>query len=247
MGSEKIVVRTPPLAGTLTCPNCAAPASRDDSSCRYCRSALAQASCGSCFGLLFDGAAFCGHCGSPRDRVETREAWHAPCPACKGEMTWVRVGNADLLECGGCEGTWMEAQTFERLCADQESRATLLHAPVRDPRTPPDAGPAFRYRPCPLCAKLMNRVNFGRASGAVVDVCKGHGTFLDRGELHQIVRFIQGGGLDRLRATEREQIVEERRRLEDAGRLDAKIFSDRSNSTLNDTRVARLLLALLGW
>ena len=54
-------------------------------------------------------------------------------------------------------------------------------------------------------------------------------------------------GLDRLRATEREQIVEERRRLEDAGRLDAKIFSDRSNSTLNDTRVARLLAALIGW
>ena len=38
---------------------------------------------------------------------------------------------------------------------------------------------------------MMNRVNFGRLSGTIVDVCKGHGTFLDPGELHRIVEFIR--------------------------------------------------------
>ena len=45
----------------------------------------------------------------------------------------------------------------------------------------------------------MNRVNFAKISGTVVDVCKGHGTFLDSGELHQIVTFIHEGGLERAR------------------------------------------------
>jgi Zn-finger nucleic acid-binding protein len=173
-------------------------------------------------------------------------------------MTWIRVGRADLLECAGCDGTWVEAQTFERICADREAQAALVHTtghganesvpPVVHGRREGAGGKTgFRYRPCPICGKLMNRLNFGRASGAVVDVCKGHGTFLDRGELHQIVRFIQGGGIDRLRATEREQLTEERRRLQDAGRLHARMFPDRSSHASGDIPVARLLSALLGW
>jgi len=64
----------------------------------------------------------------------------------------------------------------------------------------------------------MNRMNFGRLSGTVVDVCKGHGTFLDRGELHQVVRFILDGGFDRVRRIEREELIEEQRRLRDLQR-----------------------------
>ena len=61
----------------------------------------------------------------------------------------------------------------------------------------------------------MNRMNFGRLSGTIVDVCRGHGTFLDRGELHQVVDFILRGGLDRARQAEREDLAEERRRLKE--------------------------------
>ena len=71
---------------------------------------------------------------------------------------------------------------------------------------------------------MMNRVNFGRLSGAVIDVCRGHGTFLDAGELHQIVTFIQQGGLDRARARRQiEELREEERRLKRSraqGRID---------------------------
>ena len=41
----------------------------------------------------------------------------------------------------------------------------------------------------------MNRVNFARMSGVIVDACRGHGTYLDAGELHRIVKFIQSGGV----------------------------------------------------
>ena len=67
----------------------------------------------------------------------------------------------------------------------------------------------------------MNRVNFARISGVVVDVCKGHGTFLDPGELHAIVQFIHGGGL-RARAQPRSSrscSEQEKRALEAERRL----------------------------
>jgi len=136
-------------------------------------------------------------------------------------MRWVKVGMTDLLECENCDGTWLEASAFERLCADRESQAGMLNHSVPD-KTLPAAGRQppenIHYRPCPRCGKLMNRMNFGRLSGTVVDVCKGHGTFLDRGELHQVVRFILDGGFDRVRRIEREELIEEQRRLRDLQR-----------------------------
>ena len=84
------------------------------------------------------------------------------------------------------------------------------------------------------CGKLMNRVNFGR-SGTVVDVCRGHGTFLDAGELHAIVTFIRDGGLDRARQREKDDLEEERHRLT---RLKDQIESSRVSPTGSTGRSA---------
>jgi Zn-finger nucleic acid-binding protein len=59
----------------------------------------------------------------------------------------------------------------------------------------------------------MNRMNFARCSGVIVDICKQHGTWFDRDELSRIVEFISGGGLEAARVREKEDIKEERRRL----------------------------------
>jgi Zn-finger nucleic acid-binding protein len=203
-------------ADALRCPNCGAPAAAEAARCEYCHSILARVSCPFCFNLLFDGAAFCPHCGTARSRADVADQQSTPCPACKGAMQWVKLGTTDLLECHACDGTWLEASAFERLCADRESQAGMLNQapPLKTTsatgRKPPEQ---IHYRPCPRCGKLMNRMNFGRLSGTVVDVCKGHGTFLDRGELHQVVRFILEGGFDRVRRIEREELIEEQRRL----------------------------------
>jgi Zn-finger nucleic acid-binding protein len=115
-------------------------------------------------------------------------------------MERVAVGQAYLLECRDCDGVWLDAAEFERVCADGEAQAAVIHrwsavAPVA-------VGAPIRYRPCVRCGKLMNRVNFRRMSGTIVDVCRGHGTFLDAGELHAIVTFIQQGGVERAREQE---------------------------------------------
>lgn len=70
-----------------------------------------------------------------------------------------------------------------------------------------------RYVPCPVCKKLMNRVNFARCSNVVVDVCKTHGTWFDKDELRRIVEFIQRGGLDQARTRQIEELERQKREL----------------------------------
>ena len=84
----------------------------------------------------------------------------------------------------------------------------------------------------------MNRMNFGRLSGTIVDVCRGHGTFLDTGELHAVVTFIQQGGLERMRAREIDDLKDEQRRLREA-----QVTADRRAHHED----ARLDLAATGW
>jgi Zn-finger nucleic acid-binding protein len=166
--------------------------------------------------LLFEGSAFCPSCGAARSRSEETQPHATKCPACRGDMHWIRVGEVDLLECASCDGTWIEAAAFDRLCTDREHHATMTLKPVQLKQNSSGAAPAgsgIRYRACPQCGKIMNRQNFGRLSGAVVDTCRGHGTFLDRGELHQVVKFILEGGFSRMRQTELERLKEETRRL----------------------------------
>lgn len=124
-------------------------------------------------------------------------------------MREVLLGDTDLLECDRCHATWVDADTFERICADSATQAAVLQ---RWPSPPAIPGPV-QYRRCLVCRQIMNRLNFGRISGTVIDVCKGHGTFLDAGELHQIVVFIQGGGLDRARQQQIEDLTEAEERL----------------------------------
>lgn len=131
-------------------------------------------------------------------------------------MHWIRVGDVDLLECAGCDGTWIEAAAFDRLCTQREQQAAIAHTAMKlksSGGTLTQTAPPVRYRPCPQCAKMMNRQNFGRLSGTIVDTCSGHGTFLDRGELHQVVKFILEGGFSRMREAELERLKEETRRL----------------------------------
>jgi Zn-finger nucleic acid-binding protein len=125
-------------------------------------------------------------------------------------MREVQIGDTALMECSACQGIWIDAATFEHICADTAAQAAVLH----QWSTPPtQAAAAIHYRPCVACGKMMNRLNFGRVSGTVVDVCRRHGTFLDAGELHLIVTFIQQGGLDRARQQQIDDLKEQEERL----------------------------------
>lgn len=198
-------------AHSLHCPNCGAAAEPRTARCAYCRARLATVSCPGCFALMFAGSAFCPKCGGRSARADPQPSSTA-CPGCRGIMARVTIGELGLLECTACDGVWIDAAEFERICADHEAQAALLHR--WNTRPGPPSRTRVRYRPCAACGKMMNRVNFGRLSGTVIDVCRGHGTFLDAGELHAVVMFITEGGLDRARQREKDDLEEERHRLE---------------------------------
>jgi Zn-finger nucleic acid-binding protein len=87
--------------------------------------------------------------------------------------------------------------------------ATQIDAerPARKPPRPPrHASQAPResevhYAWCPECRQTMARMNFGGHSGIVVDVCRAHGTWFDRGELEAALDFVRAGGVEEDLAT----------------------------------------------
>jgi Zn-finger nucleic acid-binding protein len=210
----------PSDASSLHCPNCGAAVDPEARRCPYCTARLATVSCPSCFALMFDTAAFCPGCGTPRSRSADPAAATVTCPGCGEAMPLLRVGATEMFECAACDGLWVDAATFERLCASSDEQAAVLHQ-FSTPGAVKTAA-AVRYRKCARCGQLMNRVNFGRLSGVIVDACRGHGTYLDAGELHRIVTFIESGGLVRARARQLEELKEQERRVADAGRRAAR-------------------------
>jgi len=229
---------------SLHCPNCGAAADSQAGRCPYCRARLATISCPQCFALMFQGSAFCPKCGA-RSSQAVPEPSTSVCPACRGQLAKITLGDVPLLECASCDGVWVGAADFERICASREAQSVVLER--RRPPQPSSSRPtAIHYRPCVVCGTMMNRVNFGRMSGTVIDVCRGHGIFLDAGELHAIAAFILDGGLDLAREREKQELEAERHRL---ALLEARI-EHQSHSTdweyrskLNDSlfEIRRLL------
>jgi len=111
---------------------------------------------------------------------------------------------------------WADAASFKRLCEDRSTQAAYMGQGSVLPRphaSDPTAG-GIVYRPCPVCGDLMNRFNFAGCSGVILDACKPHGIWFDADDLKNMVAFIRGGGLDVARENERQELAEERHRLE---------------------------------
>jgi len=129
-------------------------------------------------------------------------------------MAGVLVGSNAVHECPDCAGLWLDVSSFERICADREQQAAVLGGASPAPvQLASDVSSKITYVPCPECSQLMNRINFARCSGVIVDICKGHGTWFDRDELSHIVEFIRAGGLDAARSKEKTKLADERRQL----------------------------------
>ena len=144
-------------------------------------------------------------------------------------MQAVAIGSTTVRECERCSGLWVDVLSFEKICADREQQAAVLGAASPAPRGEVSEGGKVRYAPCPECRQLMNRINFARCSGVIVDICKSHGSWFDRDELTRIVEFIRAGGLDAARSREKAALEEERRQLRQE-----KLFADRRSTSLLD-------------
>lgn len=160
---------------------------------------------------MFIGSKHCQRCGAAAAVPEVKDAKDRKCPRCRSEMVLVTIGSAAVLECEQCFGLWLDAPSFEKICADREQQSAVMGAATHASAAHETS--KIHYVPCPECSQLMNRMNFARCSGVIVDVCKKHGTWFDRDELSRIVEFISDGGLNAARAKEKIEIAEQREQL----------------------------------
>ena len=201
----------------MNCPMCGAPVSSDSAKCEHCGARLATVSCPSCFAMMFEGSKFCPHCGARAERAVMGETG-MPCPRCKTiALAEVAIGQTPVCECTSCHGLWVDVATFEAICTDRERQSMVLGSASKTFKPgEPTVELTVHYVRCPVCRELMQRVNFAKCSGVIIDVCRGHGSWFDRDELQRIVEFIRAGGLDLARAKEKEELENARRRLEAA-------------------------------
>ncbi len=190
----------------------------DRTQCEFCRSRLKTVGCSSCLGAMFLGSKFCTHCGARASSIQILEDQNGgDCPRCKTALQTLQIESLMIRECDRCGGFWSDRDTFEGICVDQERQASVLSFISSDAH--PHAHPAvISYVPCPDCGQLMNRSNFARSSGVIIDLCKEHGVWFDADELPKIISFINGGGMSRAREKEKIDIKAERSRLRDEQR-----------------------------
>lgn len=214
----------------LNCPNCGAGVASDSTLCEFCASRLKTMACPECMGLIFIGSEHCSHCGVRAVAAEIADDEKpGNCPRCRSELSRLRIEETRLRECAKCGGMWSRVETFESICADREKQAAVLS--FAGAKAQMNTSPArISYVPCPDCSQLMNRSNFARSSGVIIDLCKQHGVWFDVEELPKIIEFIRKGGMEKAREREKLAIKEERDNLRDEVRR-AAIMDRRFETT----------------
>ena len=219
-------------AEVVRCSGCGAPREQGTTACEHCGSDFTlherdlHTVCPGCLTRVSDRASYCHSCGKALTATTVvGEKSNLPCPHCddRPHLYSRRLGREDfsVLECQICAGMWIESPVFQALTEKVEAneRLDLGFIPPKAGGATIDVNASWSYRKCPECQALMQRRNYARRSGVIVDVCRNHGLWFDADELQQIVAWIKGGGRDRARdrAKEAQREAEIRRRIAAAG------------------------------
>jgi Zn-finger nucleic acid-binding protein/ribosomal protein L40E len=195
----------------------------DAQSCPHCRGHLATRRCLRCFVLNPGQAERCSRCGTLLPKEELAAPPPGRCPDCRLDLVARAFGAVGYAECPRCGGLQLGQAAFDAATRDADTRATVR---LEKPAVIHEKGsplPPVKYRRCPSCGELMNRLNYAGGSGVIVDRCRDHGVWFDRGELTAIVDFLESGGWDRVRERERRRLKEEVASLESRKRFDESI------------------------
>jgi Zn-finger nucleic acid-binding protein len=185
--------------------------------------------CTSCSAPLPLNSVICDYCGS-RNNVDLTSINHYTthdidteriCPICNIPLKTIDLGidgKFFIERCEECFGLFFDPSELEALLEHSVKNVFEINRSflAKFNLTGQTTSRVATYVKCPVCSKMMNRINFGARSGVVVDRCKEHGVWLDAGELRQLSEWMKAGGglLDKERTEERkkEEIIQEERR-----------------------------------
>ncbi len=166
---------------------------------------------------LFSRTYKCFNCGAPIEGVvcpychsrngidlkQSFEVYENPdrtCPNCDIPLQTHLVDEEEQLyieRCDRCEGIFfdfgeMEAVMQREITPSERYNLRLLDQIKNNPLV---REREIRYKKCPECGKIMQRINYQSRSGVIIDRCADHGYWLDAGELRQIMEWAKLEGV----------------------------------------------------
>ncbi len=212
-----------------------------------------MANCTNCSAPLPDGSIRCDYCGSRNDidlkginYYTTHECESERiCPRCSISLKTIdlNVNGRFLIErCDECLGLFFDPNELETLLEAAVTNVFTIDRSRLDSinKTTQTGDYGVTYIKCPVCSKIMNRVNFGTKSGVVVDRCKEHGVWLDGGELRHLFEWMKAGGRllqqerqEQLKHTEERELEREKRTIR-AQSASGRVYPDDSGFDLYD-------------
>jgi Zn-finger nucleic acid-binding protein len=198
----------------LHCPSCGAAVKRGVDNCEYCGAHLdfslrgKTIHCPHCFNTTSADGKFCIHCAKPVKGLvaEGKVLEDRLCPRCEVPMRGMSMGDFSVVQCAECSGLFVPHETFEMM---QEVRDAAIFSTQGVARATIEPEEVIKYVRCPVCLKMMNRTNFARISGVIIDSCRDHGIWFDPGEVEKIMAFVAKGGLQKAKAVEMERYKHE--------------------------------------
>jgi Zn-finger nucleic acid-binding protein len=151
----------------------------------------------------------CPFCGGHLH--ETEKPLSPACPRCKAPLKVQLVNDEEYDICLKCGGIWLDRGQFHLVTREydvyrkEDDKGEYYPEPLKD---------TVAYIPCVRCGKLMNRKNFAKISGVIIDECGMHGVWLDADEIDKIRHFIADGGLEKAQDAEMERIRTELKDLD---------------------------------
>ena len=234
---EAVTVSAPKIhdAAVIRCSECGATRTKGTETCNFCGSEFTlheqdmHTICPNCATRVSDKARFCHSCSTPLvPEGKLGEKTEYACPVCGEKKKLSRRGlgreNVSVLECGGCGGLWLSSDVFgvlmdkaRQTALPRETRGGSATFSQKHPKTKPEkpGQQGSLYRKCIACSKIMNRVNYGRQSGVIIDMCADHGVWFDNEELTHLLHWIRSGGLI---------AAEERRKEEEKETIKLEIY-----------------------
>lgn len=166
-----------------------------------------MANCINCGAPLTGNLLVCQYCSTRQDvdlALISRYTVEKPsaeriCPRCHIPLQIIdlRLGEKFYIErCERCLGLFFDPGELEALLDKTITHVYEIDRPRLDEiQNVKRCGEyPLGYIDCPVCKKLMNRINFGSRSGVIADKCREHGLWLDGGELRQILEWVKAGG-----------------------------------------------------
>ncbi len=194
--------------------------------------------CSQCGGPLPARSNLCQFCGALNDvdlraiecRVQQGPKTDHPCPRCDRSLRSLNIGSSRpfyVERCEHCLGLFFDPGELDLLLHESVTPALSIdHQRISDIIEQESVSDfrQVRYVQCPVCRDLMVRKSYGRRAGVVTDVCRPHGVWLDGGELGQLLKWTQAGGLE----------LDRRSRSEDARRSAHRSRRDSGDSGVYD-------------